>query len=423
MLTKTFMQPVTTKEEFPMPDIKSSNAFVDTFNICPKSSGLLDKLTFAVKDNIDIAGYKTSYGSKSWLAAHPFADSHAICVEQLLYAGASCIGKTVSDEFTYSLDGESHFYGTPLNPKAPDRIPGGSSSGSASAVACGLVDFGLGTDCAGSVRVPASLCGIWGMRPTTHRISESGVLPFVPSVSTVGLLTNTFPVLERALQVLLQNPLPTVTTVKKVYLLKDAFDIADSSVNQALEKYIAYLNNLKNIKVIEISFSDIIQEKISLFALNEDILRIIQSAEIWNAIGSWIEAAKPEMGPRVKAGLENVKQTDRSKLNEALNKREYVFNKVLKFVQPGDLFCFPTVPVVAPLKEQLDTFENAEAFYRPTMAVTSFAGAARLPEISMPIANIGNIPVGLSFAAGSRQDEYLVSAIKQLFHEQPELLS
>ena len=79
-----------------------------------------------------------------------------MCVEQLLNAGASCIGKTISDELTCSLDGESHFYGTPVNPKAPDRIPGGSSSGSASAVACGLVDFALGTDCAGSTRVPAN---------------------------------------------------------------------------------------------------------------------------------------------------------------------------------------------------------------------------------------------------------------------------
>jgi amidase len=149
---------------------ESSKSFVTTFNLEPYQSGSLDRLTFAVKDNIDIGGFKTSYGSKPWLDTHPPAICNAICVEQILGAGAVCLGKTISDELTYSLDGESYFYGTPVNPKAPDRIPGGSSSGSASAVACGIVDFALGTDCAGSIRVAASLCGIWGMRPTTHRI-------------------------------------------------------------------------------------------------------------------------------------------------------------------------------------------------------------------------------------------------------------
>jgi amidase len=146
-------------------NFESSKAFITTCDIGPNQTGPLDVLTFGVKDNIDLASFKTSYGSKSWFDIHPPAVNHAICVEQLLGAGAKCMGKTIADEFTYSLDGESYFYGTPVNPKAPDRIPGGSSSGSASAVACGLVDFALGTDCAGSIRVPASLCGILGMRP------------------------------------------------------------------------------------------------------------------------------------------------------------------------------------------------------------------------------------------------------------------
>ena len=116
-----------------------------------------------------------------YLARHASAArSHADCVEQLLFAGARCVGKTVSDEVAFSLIGENHFYGTPLNPKAPDRVPGGSSSGSASAVACGLADFALGTDTGGSVRVPASNCGIWGLRPSHGFISVAGVMPFAP---------------------------------------------------------------------------------------------------------------------------------------------------------------------------------------------------------------------------------------------------
>src|SRR4029077_5312214 len=99
------------------------------------------------------------------------AAAHAVCMEQLLAAGARCEGKTVSDELAFSLIGENHFYGTPLNPRTPGRVPGGSSGGSASAVACGLVDFAVGTDTGGSVRVPSSNCGIWGFRPSHGFVS------------------------------------------------------------------------------------------------------------------------------------------------------------------------------------------------------------------------------------------------------------
>src|SRR5262245_57237595 len=146
--------------------VAQSNAFVATFDLPPTSSGPLDGLSFAVKDLIDIAGQKTGCGNPGWRDLHPAAVAHAPCVEQLLQAGGRCIGKTITDELAFSLLGENHFYGTPLNAQAPDRVPGGSSSGSASAVACGLVDFALGTDTGGSTRVPASNCGIWGFRPS-----------------------------------------------------------------------------------------------------------------------------------------------------------------------------------------------------------------------------------------------------------------
>lgn len=396
---------------------ESSKAFVATFNLKPYQSGLLDALTFAVKDNIDVAGFKTSYGSKPWLEAHPPAVCNAICIEQLLGAGARCLGKTVSDEFTYSLDGESYFYGTPVNPKAPDRIPGGSSSGSASAVACGLVDFSIGTDCAGSTRVPASLCGIFGMRPTTHRISESGVLPFVPSVSTVGVFSKKLAILEKVMRVLLRSERGNLRPIENIYLLEDAFSIAAPEVNESLQKSIAYLKKTKNIRVSTITLSEIVGEKVDLFTCNENALRVVQSAEVWNALGSWIEAFHPELGPRVRLGLENVKQTDRSKLNEALYFCERLFIKLFNFTKTGDIFCFPTVPVVAPLKGALDEFDKAMNYYRPTMAITAFSGIAHLPEISIPVAQIEGVPVGLSLAAGYRQDEFLLAATKQLFSE------
>src|SRR5436309_7997242 len=175
--------------------VDESNAFVTRFDLSPTGSGPLNGLCFAVKDVIDVAGYKTGCGNPTWRDSHPTATAHAVCVEQLLRAGARCVGKTICDELAFSLLGENYFYGTPLNPKAPDRVPGGSSSGSASAVACGLVDFAFGTDTGGSVRVPASNCGIWGIRTTHGRISVAGVNPLSPTFDTVGILAKDMDVL------------------------------------------------------------------------------------------------------------------------------------------------------------------------------------------------------------------------------------
>lgn len=402
-------------------DFQSSNAFVELFEIAPYASGALDGLCFAVKDNIDIRDRFTSYGSKSWREAHPRAAYHAVCVEQLLMAGARCVGKTIADEFTYSLDGESYFYGTPVNPRAPDRIPGGSSSGSASAVACGLVDFALGTDCGGSIRIPASLCGVFGMRPSLHRISEAGVLPFAPSVSTVGVLAQNLPVLRQAMRVLLRSHDAALPPVKNIYLVKEAFALADPAIQNALSECIAHLSTFPNITVASISMRDITGLNVSLKSCNEDALRVLQTAEIANTIGGWIQENGPEQGPNFQAGYRNVEQFDRSTMSDALNLCEALFSRVAGFTQPGDVFCYPTAPVLAPKRGTLtgSNLNSVLDYYGRTMAVTSFAGVARLPEITIPLAQVNGIPVGLSLAAGHYQDEFLLDASLSLWGSQP----
>lgn len=395
--------------------VTSSAAFVEIFALSPYRNGLLDGLTFAVKDNIDIGGYKTSYGSKSWSAEHKAAVYNAVCIEQLLGAGATCVGKTIADEFTYSLDGESHFFGTPINPKAPDRVPGGSSSGSASAVACGLVDFSIGTDSAGSIRVPASLCGVWGMRPTLHRISEAGVLPFMPSVSTVGAFTNDFDVLDKVMRTMLRSGNEEPTDIGNIYLLEDAFSGADTAVSTAIRQEISHLSSDKGIEIISITLSDIVGEAIDLEYCNTQALRILQTAEFENTVGGWIENFSPEKGPSFSAAYEATRSFDREELNSALLRVEKLFNKISCFTNKGDLFFFPTTPTIAPLKGSLNSLDNVLDFYDRTMAVTSFAGIARTPEISIPLTTINGVPIGLSVSAGHYQDEFLLSAVKKLF--------
>lgn len=394
---------------------KESGAFIDDFIMEPYQQGSLYGLKFAVKDNIELAGKRTSYGSKPWGANHHDSFYNALCIDQILGAGATCVGRTVADEFTYSLEGENDFFGTPLNPMAPDRIPGGSSSGSASAVACGLVDFSIGTDSAGSIRVPASFCGIWGMRPTLHRVSEAGVLPFMPSVSTVGAFSKDVGTLERVMRVLLRSQNKEPSKINNVFLIADAFSVADPTVQKAVKKSISHLKNFDGVTISWISISDIVGEKIDLFTFNEQALRILQTAEFKTIVGGWIETINPELGQNFNGAYQNIRSFDHTCLNEALYLCETLFDRISTFTNPGDLFCFPTTPTVAPCKGSLSNLDCIMNFYNRTMAISSFAGLGRLPEITIPVANIGGVPLGVSLAAGNYQDEFLLNAAKLFF--------
>src|SRR3546814_654433 len=174
------------------------------------ADGPLAGVTFAAKDIFDTAGHVTGCGNPDWLRTHSPAVETAPVVHTLLEAGATLVGKTLTDEIAYSLNGENVHYGTPINVNAPGRIPGGSSNGSAAAVAGGLVDFALGSDTGGSVRVPASYCGIYGLRPTHDRISLDGVMPLAPSFDTVGWFAREADLIARVGQVLLDWRPPTM---------------------------------------------------------------------------------------------------------------------------------------------------------------------------------------------------------------------
>src|SRR5262245_29043360 len=199
----------------------------------PTASGPLDGLTFVVKDLIDVAGHVTGAGNPDWAARQVPAARSAPVVERLLRAGATLVGKTITDELAFSLEGENHHYGTPLNPRAPDRLPGGSSSGSAVAVAAGLADLALGTDTGGSVRVPASFCGVYGYRPSHGRLSLDGVVPLAPSYDTVGLFARTAEYLHAAAHCLIGAP-AVQSKPPRLLLATDALALAEPDAAAAL---------------------------------------------------------------------------------------------------------------------------------------------------------------------------------------------
>jgi len=198
-----------------------------------RPGGPLDGLTFAAKDLFDVQGFITGCGNPDWAATHAAAERSAAAVEALLDAGATLIGKTVTDEISLGLLGVNRFYGTPLNPRAPDRVPGGSSSGSASAVAGRACDIALGTDSGGSVRVPASFCGLFGLRPTLGRIDARGMMVQSPTFDTVGYFTRDAEMFAKVGAVLLGEPIVPELPAQ-IIVATDAFAIADEVVRDAL---------------------------------------------------------------------------------------------------------------------------------------------------------------------------------------------
>ena len=195
--------------------------------------GPLDGLTFAAKDIFDVAGHVTGGGNPDWKATHPPAERNAWVVQTLVDAGATMIGKTHTDELTRGILGENAHYGTPINPKAPDRVPGGSSSGSAAAVAGGLVDFALGSDTGGTVRIPASFCGLYGLRPTHGRIPLEGILMQAPSYDTIGWFARDAETFARVARVLFKSDIPDANPIR-IVIAEDAFEAADEAVAAVL---------------------------------------------------------------------------------------------------------------------------------------------------------------------------------------------
>jgi amidase len=396
---------------------EESGAFVERFAVGPTGSGPLDGLRFAVKDLIDVAGRPTGCGNPRWRQTHPPAASHAVCVDQLLAAGAGCAGKAVTDELAFSLLGENHFYGTPLNPQAPDRVPGGSSSGSASAVACGLVDFALGTDTGGSVRVPASNCGLWGIRPSHGRTSLAGVMPFAPAFDTVGVLARDADVLARAAAVLLGGEVPARPEVGAVHLVREAFALCDPEVAGALQAPLGLLGGLFGGRVRETSVRAIDGEPegTALAVWYQEAFRGLQWAEIWSSLGAWVNSTQPELGPVTAHNFELVRGLSRADVSRTIRRREAYCRGLAAFLGPGDLLCIPTVPAPPPLKGTVGRRDQDRTDYYPrALPLTSLAGVGRLPQVTLPLARCGGGPVGLSLLAGFGQDAFLLGVARMI---------
>ena len=364
----------------------------------PIGSGRLSGLTFAVKDVFDVAGAVTTYGNPDWASTHPTAVATAPVVTMLLQAGARLVGKTKTMELAYGLTGENVWQGTPINTRAPDRFPGGSSCGSAAAVAGRLADFALGSDTGGSVRIPASYCGLFGIRPTFGAVSMAGVHPLAPSFDTCGWFAHSCSVLAGVGDVLL--PGGTQSADGPLLRVEEAWINAQPEVAEALRPALEKLEQLRG-RAIGVRLAP---EGIdSVF----DHFRTTQAEEVWATLGSWIEAVKPRLGPGIGERFAAAKATDAAVAAPGHAFRRLIQARVRPLLAGGAVLVYPTSPCPAPLLTSSEAEHNA--IRQATVGVTAIASFCGLPVVTLPAGVVGGAPVGLSLVAAVGHDRGLLA--------------
>ena len=365
------------------------------------SGGPLDGLTFAVKDLIDVAGWPTGGGNPDWPREHPTPTRNAWVVQALLDAGASVIGKTVTDEVSLGILGENAHDGTPVNPAAPGRVPGGSSSGSASAVAGGVCDFALGTDSGGSVRVPASFCGLYGIRPTHGRIDFMGITVQSPSADTCGWFTRDATTFGRVGEVLCGGPLPG-RLPSTLLVATDAFGFADPAVQDALAPLVDRLATLIGQRRDE----TLAPQGLSTWQRSQ---RVLQSSESWRTFEPWLDHRNPRLAFSVARALVLGSMLTDAERTAAALMREEARARLRLLLPPGTVLCLPTTPFPAPARG-LPLSELG--FLRERIScLTSHGGLTGVPQVNLPGATVDGLPVGLSIvgARGTDLDLMLVA--------------
>jgi amidase len=373
--------------------------------LAPTASGPLDGLTFGLKDIFDVAEHRTGFGSPDWLRTHAPATVHASVLTQLLAAGAHMVGKTHTEEMAFSLTGENAHYGTPVNPAAPARVPGGSSSGSASAVAGSLVDFAIGSDTGGSVRAPASFCGIYGIRPTHGRIALDGVCPLAPMFDTCGWFARDAALMARVGEVLLHNAIPTALPHVRVLLATDAFALASADTAATLAPAV---------RAVEARFGGATPVTVASDGLNSwfDVFRVLQYDDIWRTHGEWVRSCAPTFGAQIAPRFEAVSRVQQDEVQTMAERRTTIRSRLDDLLDGDTLLIMPTAPDVAP-KLQLPPQETVAVRER-MLALLCVAGLGGLPQLSLPAGTVHGAPVGLSLLAGRGRDELLLAVARAL---------
>jgi amidase len=363
--------------------------------------GPLSGATFVVKENIDVAGHVSTNGHPQWATTHSPARANAAVVDRLLGAGARLVGKAQMDEMAYSLMGANPHYGAPINPAAPDRHPGGSSSGSAVAVAAGLVSFSIGTDTAGSCRAPAAFCGVFGFRSSHGAITMDGVVPLAPSLDVIGWFARDLDRMAKVGDALLP-PTADDRGFEDAVLLGDAFQGVETAFAAAAAPAV---DMLKSGPWREARLGD------EFFKTTLAHFRNLQACEAWASHGAWIAAQHPTFGKGVEERFAIASKVTAEQKKAALAYRDAERARIDALLGDAGFLVMPTVPFRAPLLTESE--EQLDAKRYQMMRLFLIASYFGLPQISLPLPT-SEAPVALSFVGRRGADRQLI-ALAQRF--------
>jgi amidase len=370
-------------------------------NEVTQETGPLAGATFVVKENIDVAGRVSTNGHPQWAATHPPARAHATVVDRLLAAGARLVGKAHMDEMAYSLLGANPHFGTPINPTARDRHPGGSSSGSAVAVAAGLVGFAIGTDTAGSCRAPAAFCGVFGFRSSHGAISMQGVVPLAPSLDVVGWFARDLDRLAAVGDALLPED-SSDGDYGEAVLLSDAFSGVETEFAAAAAPAIDLLKGgaWREGRLDEAFFKTTLGH-----------FRNLQAHEAWASHGDWIGAHHPSFGKGVEERFAIATGVTLDQKKAALAHGEAARKEIDTLLGPSGFLVIPTTPFRSPLLNESDELLDAKRYQMMRLfLIASYFG---LPQISLPLPT-SDAPVALSLVGRRGTDRKLISLAQSI---------
>ena len=375
------------------------------------AQGPLCGLRFAVKDLFDVAGHPTGAGNPAWLATHAVPTRHSPVVAQLLQAGATLMGKVLTDELAYSLHGDNAHYGAPRNTRAPSRVTGGSSSGSAAAVAAGLVDFALATDTGGSTRVPASYCGLWGLRTTHGTLAVDGMVPLSPGFDTVTWLAREASVFDAVGGVLLPSERPPLRGgVQALHVFDDVSALADAEFATPMARVTEALARLAGVLPQ--------RSRIALDASLHDWRQAYNTAgahEAWRVHGAWIRDAQPRFGDAIAGRWQMASRTTDAEAIAAYATKERVRAHVRSVLGAHGVAVIPSAASLAPPRDA--SADQVNAVRLRTMSITCIAGLAGLPQVSLPMQTPDGVPLGVSLLGPAGSDLALIELARRLHGE------
>ncbi|VVA98053.1 unnamed protein product [Arabis nemorensis] len=397
----------------------------------PKAPHPLTGLSFAVSDLFDIQGYVTGFGHPDWVKTHEAASSTCPVVSTLVEGGATCVGKTIVDELAFSISGENKHYDSPTNPAAPARIPGGACSGAAVAVATNAVDFAIGIDTVGGVRVPAGYCGVLGFKFSHGAVSNTGIIPVSSSLDSVGWFARDPNTLRHVGHVLLQLPFATQRNPRQIILADDYFQLLKIPVDritqvviksaeklfgrqllkhQNLESYfeakVPSLKDFTGTKAID-------NTNVPTSRLLGNVMQLLQRHEFIKNHGDWINTVKPTIDPVISSQVyENPELTNEEieNLNAIRNQMRVAIGSLLK---DDGILVVPTMPVVPP---KLGSKEiTSEDYQNRALSLLSIASISGCCQVTVPLGYHEKCPVSVSFIGRHGGDRFLLDTVQTMY--------